>query len=557
MLLLAIAIIFSSTSWATNWYVNDNSLTGDVFTTSIGNDANPGTAASPFATIQFAVDAASTGDTIYVDAGTYASADILLNTSVVLRGAKYGIPAGPAATPANRGTDETVVQAAIYWTPLKDNMVVDGFTVEAGNRIRGIESRGLNTVIINNIVTGTVTPLVQQAGISTRADAPTRVESYLITNNNVRGFRFGIYMDGHFENPSDILSNYVTGCLSAGFVLTASEGHHFRRNIAEANGTGLLCLRGNNLIAENIFANNVVNGIRIAGTATAFGNSIMHNFITNNGTGINLTEDNAAAVNNTANFNFIVGNIINIQSVHSATFNATCNWYGSTVSATIATQITGNILFNPFLIDGTDTDPAPGFQTVTTCMVTPVVLTSFTASTRNYDVLLNWQTASEVNSSHFSIERSLDGQHFSAIGTVSAKGFSNVKVNYNFTDNKPVNFDKPTYYRIAMVDADGTTKYTKIIAVTLKANGSYVQQVYPNPVKAGTVLYTDFISGTSQKITISFMSATGQALHNYEFQALKGANQFIVPVPASAAAGVNFLLIRASDNVKQVPVYIH
>ena len=46
--------------FATTWYVNDGSLSGDVFTTAIGNDTNPGTAASPFASIQFAISSAAT-----------------------------------------------------------------------------------------------------------------------------------------------------------------------------------------------------------------------------------------------------------------------------------------------------------------------------------------------------------------------------------------------------------------------------------------------------------------------------------------------------------------
>ena len=108
-----------------------------------------------------------------------------------------------------------------------------------------------------------------------------------------------------------------------------------------------------------------------------------------------------------------------------------------------------------------------------------------------------------------------------------------------------------------MVDRDGTKKYSKIISVTLKTNGSFVQQVYPNPATAGSMLYTDFISGSAQTVTVSFVNATGQALGNYKFQAIKGANKFKINIPASAADGVNFLQIRTVDEVKQVPIYIH
>jgi len=43
----------------------------DYYVSTTGNDANSGTLASPFATIQHAVDQATSGDTVYVRAGTY------------------------------------------------------------------------------------------------------------------------------------------------------------------------------------------------------------------------------------------------------------------------------------------------------------------------------------------------------------------------------------------------------------------------------------------------------------------------------------------------------
>lgn len=545
---------------ATTWYVNDNSLTGDVFTSAVGNDANAGSAAAPFATVQFAIDAANAGDTIYVDAGTYASGDInITKAGLVLRGAKYGVSAGPEDTPAGRGTDETNIQGSFYYGQSLDNISVDGFSLEIGNAVRGIQARGLNSVIINNIVTGTLNLAIQQQGIATRANGPLRLHSYLISHNNVRGLRFGIYMDGNIENASEISYNYVSNCFTAGYVLTASNGHHFKANVAENNGTGLLVQKGSNIIDQNTFEGNFTAGVRLAATAATSGNSIVNNFFNNNAIAINLTQDNAGAVNNQANYNAFSLNPVNIFSEHSGTFNAQCNWYGTTNPGIIAAQITGSgpVTFNPFLTDGTDTDPIDGFQPITACVVVPVVLTSFNATVKNYNVLLDWQTSSEVNSSHFNIERSLDGQHFNSVGRVEAQGFSSVKVNYNFTDKKPMSFDKPVFYRIQMVDRDGSFKYTKVVSVILKTNGSFVNEIYPNPVQAAAPLHVNFISASNQRVNILFVNATGQTIQRYQVQAFKGSNQFDLKVPAAATAGTYFLLIKADDINKQVPLYIH
>ena len=72
----------------TTYFVNDASTLNDQFTSAIGSNANPGTAAAPFLTIQFAINQASNGDIITVDAGTYnedATTSTGLNTGKLLR----------------------------------------------------------------------------------------------------------------------------------------------------------------------------------------------------------------------------------------------------------------------------------------------------------------------------------------------------------------------------------------------------------------------------------------------------------------------------------------
>src|SRR5262245_58531400 len=55
-----------------------------------GNDANPGTAAQPFKTIQQGIAAAANGDTIQVAAGTYSERIVWNAKSLALQGAGAG-----------------------------------------------------------------------------------------------------------------------------------------------------------------------------------------------------------------------------------------------------------------------------------------------------------------------------------------------------------------------------------------------------------------------------------------------------------------------------------
>ena len=96
------------------------------------------------------------------------------------------------------------------------------------------------------------------------------------------------------------------------------------------------------------------------------------------------------------------------------------------------------------------------------------------------NVLLQWQTANEVNVSHYSITKSIDGKEFTVIGKVKANNRSSNE--YSFTDKlKTEALDgKTVYYRIVGVDFDGQKQYSQVKSVALKVKSEGIS-VYPNP----------------------------------------------------------------------------
>lgn len=107
----------------------------------------------------------------------------------------------------------------------------------------------------------------------------------------------------------------------------------------------------------------------------------------------------------------------------------------------------------------------------------PVKLASFNAAATNNTVALNWNTASEENVHAFNVERSIDGKSFEAIATVAAKNSANGAA-YTYNDVLRAGV---TYYRLKMVDKDGSFAYSKVVSVNGKAVASI--DVYPNPVR--------------------------------------------------------------------------
>ncbi|HRP56893.1 T9SS type A sorting domain-containing protein [Agriterribacter sp.] len=113
-------------------------------------------------------------------------------------------------------------------------------------------------------------------------------------------------------------------------------------------------------------------------------------------------------------------------------------------------------------------------------IILPVTFTSFTVKADGCKALLEWQTGMEQNNSHFVVERSSNGNEFTAIGRVGAVGNSNSLNTYRFTDEAPAG--GVNYYRIRQVDFDGKHSSTDIKAVRIQCNGNAVAlKAYPNP----------------------------------------------------------------------------
>lgn len=123
----------------------------------------------------------------------------------------------------------------------------------------------------------------------------------------------------------------------------------------------------------------------------------------------------------------------------------------------------------------------------------PLDLLDFNAAIVEGGVKLKWITSEEVNVSHFEILRSGDGNNFSQVSKVNAKGGSG-KTNYELID--AVNFSGKAFYRLNMVDLDGRAKLSQIVMIRLNGKNQPVIVIAPNPVQSlMKVKMSDFAAG--------------------------------------------------------------
>jgi len=109
----------------------------------------------------------------------------------------------------------------------------------------------------------------------------------------------------------------------------------------------------------------------------------------------------------------------------------------------------------------------------------PVELAYFKGTEEDCEAVLTWGTASEVNVSHFEIQRSYDGVSFSTIDRIDALGGEGIAANYTYADAQ---LTLTNYYRLEIVDNDGQVEYSDIFTIQAEcANGVSISDIFPNP----------------------------------------------------------------------------
>lgn len=180
---------------------------------------------------------------------------------------------------------------------------------------------------------------------------------------------------------------------------------------------------------------------------------------------------------------------------------------------------------------------------VTDCdVVLPIELVRFTGQAKDNDILLEWETASELNNDYMAVEHSIDGIRFQEIGRVRGAGTTYESQQYELLHRQPqagVN-----YYRLRQVDIDGTATFHEIIVVESVSREGLPGNIRLYPTVAREQIRIELSFPTKQDIPYQIYTLWGQQLRS----GVIPGNTSMLDLPIQELPGGTYILSTAHED---------
>lgn len=502
------------------FYINDNSTSNDIYTSAVGSDSNTGGDSDPFLTISTAISAASDGDVIYIDAGTYNNwENITLSKELTFNG---------AGTELTLIDDEFAGASTNYFMYVTaDNVVFRDMTIQ-GYENNGSQTPGTSGQALT-IGAGASGVLIEDVKLSGNGASGGNPSIVVLANCSVtiRGggslcntwhtaYAGGIEANGNgiTLNIEDcvVAYNYKYNSYDGGGLLIQNSNATTTVNISDsylysndASDGGAISQRSGVLnVTDCIIDSNVAGqtstsvyggAVRMSGgTATYTRCRFINNVSNGNGTlrggaigvyslssNVSLTLNNCYFTGNSGDEGDDIfadkysGNTVNIVATNTtfssstdAIFNKDADSFSLTNCGNPTVAGTNSPAVVKVNTDSPSSVPNPSTVGIVSgdcsgTIILPVEMLNLNGQCVDNSIIIDWSTATELNNNYFIVERSKDASEFIEIGTLEGYGNSNEIKKYKFIDKAPL--EGVAYYRLQQVDYNGDVDFSKIVSV--------------------------------------------------------------------------------------------
>ena len=157
-----------------------------------------------------------------------------------------------------------------------------------------------------------------------------------------------------------------------------------------------------------------------------------------------------------------------------------------------------------------------------------------------------WKIENERNIKEYIVEKSLDGEHFTATGTIIPKNNDGQSANYVWIDTDPVAGNN--YYRIRSATITNEIEYSVVTKVTTENRNPQIV-IHPNPIIEGTV-NLKFINQPKGLYNVRLLNTVGQVILSKQIQHEQGSNIYNIQINKITNSGSYLLEITGVAKFK-------
>jgi uncharacterized protein (DUF1501 family) len=260
---------------------------------------------------------------------------------------------------------------------------------------------------------------------------------------------------------------------------------------------------------------------------------------------------------------FLFGKYVNPTVLGAnAVIPPTVSWNTNVPTQYDYRQIYQSVLQGWFCVSSANTASILGTQSPTpsvntSCLqVLPIEMLSFEVEKQNTnDAFIEFVTASEQDINAFELERSTDANRFERVKTFAGHQHTHDMQRYSFLD-KNLNTSEFTtyYYRIKIVERDGSSTYTELKSVRFAKNAKEINaEVFPNPT-SDAILHV-VLKGNYDKnypVEIALRDSLGRHLVEFHKDGFSDGDTIDLNLDNVATSGVYFLtIVHNSRNYSQ------
>jgi len=597
-------IICSFNIWGANYYVNDNSTTGDIFTSAVGNSSNDGlTAATPMASLTeiwttygpSGTNVITSGDVIFLDAGTYLALDANLALSV------SGISITGAGSEFTFFDNDLTSTDANRWATITGNNItitgiyLTGYNYGLGDanviQIDGATNLTLNDVIVNENLPGGGSSSIVITGASS-VDFINGGSSCNPGSASVAGG--GVNIEGNGNDVSFLNYTFsantkdyqggsalrITGDATTTVDIDNCIFNDNENSSAEGGGAIFIANGASITIDGSCFNNNTANQVSSVNyggaitvgrgsnatinncsfdgnSATSSGNGgaiSINTGLGNSGTTATVNVSNSSFSNNSGNDGADIHGRVSfsraaVHNINECSFSGTAEDIRNDNSASITVANSGSPSISG-TVNLTNTIPT-STSPITNCPSTPtpcfsVLPVSFNEFTIDcipgVGIEFQWSTFSELNNDYFRLEKSTDGVNYITVTTVNGAGSTSTPSNYFYLHRE---LDGPAYYRLSQTDFDGKRTVLKTVfsANCTEENALFTHHFNQNTASIEIIHQLEL----EKAATVTIVTSSGAVILKENINLSPQTGTSTIQLQRVPETGVYFIWIQTED----------